>query len=191
MAPYPLTVFFDGACPVCAREIARMKRCNRREHLTFCDFSRPDYDAATTGLIPETLGRAIHARWADGNVITGIEVFRAMWEAIGWSALARLSRLPMIEQLLLRTYAWFARNRLWLTGRGSACSGDVCASPPPSRCEPRNGSPASSAPCSVITIDSGAGTSPPIKRTTGARWRNGSARRGLIGGERRVTLQVI
>jgi predicted DCC family thiol-disulfide oxidoreductase YuxK len=25
MTHYPLTVFFDGACPICAREIALMK----------------------------------------------------------------------------------------------------------------------------------------------------------------------
>ena len=42
MALYPLTVFFDGACPICAREIAVMKRLDRHGRLFFCDFSRPD-----------------------------------------------------------------------------------------------------------------------------------------------------
>lgn len=30
MASYPLTVFFDGACPICDREIALMRRLDRR-----------------------------------------------------------------------------------------------------------------------------------------------------------------
>jgi len=50
MTQYPLTVFFDGACPICACEIALMKRLDRRrQQLEFCDFSRPDYDAVSIG----------------------------------------------------------------------------------------------------------------------------------------------
>ena len=129
MAPYPLTVFFDGACPICAREIALMKRLDRRrQQLEFCDFSRPNYDAASIGFASSELSRVIHARWADGSVITGVEVFRAMWEAVGLGFLARLSRLSLVEPLVLKAYAWFARNRLRLTGRSHACTGDVCRS---------------------------------------------------------------
>jgi predicted DCC family thiol-disulfide oxidoreductase YuxK len=128
MAAYPLTVFFDGACPVCVREIALMRRLDRRRRLVWCDFSRPDYDTASINISPAELGRVIHARWADGNVITGVEVFRAMWEAVGLGFLARLSRLWLVEPLVLRAYAWFARNRLRLTGRSHACTGDSCRS---------------------------------------------------------------
>ena len=42
MTQYALTVFFDGACPICAREIALMKRLDRKQQLAFCDFSRSD-----------------------------------------------------------------------------------------------------------------------------------------------------
>jgi predicted DCC family thiol-disulfide oxidoreductase YuxK len=128
MASYPLTVFFDGACPICDREIALMRRLNRRRRLVFCDFARPDYDTASINISPAELGRVIHARWADGNMITGVEVFRAMWDAVGLGVLARLSRLSLVEPLVLNAYAWFARNRLWLTGRSHMCPGDVCGS---------------------------------------------------------------
>jgi predicted DCC family thiol-disulfide oxidoreductase YuxK len=136
MASYPLTIFFDGACPICDREIALMRRLNRRRRLVFCDFSRPDYDTASINISPAELGRVIHARWANGNVITGVEVFRAMWDAVGLGVLARLSRLSLVEPLVLNTYAWFARNRLWLTGRSHACTGDVCRSASSSRHSP-------------------------------------------------------
>ena len=132
MAPYPLTVFFDGACPICAREIALMKRLDRRRQMEFCDFSTQEYDPASSGFAAADLGTVIHARWADGSVITGVEVFRAMWEAVGLGVLAKLSRLSLIEPLVVRAYAWFARNRLRLTGRSKACTGDVCA-PQPSK----------------------------------------------------------
>ena len=128
MASYPLTVFFDGACPICDREIALMKRLDRRRRLEFCDFSAQEYDAASSGFAAADLGEVIHARWADGSVITGVEVFRAMWEAVGLGFLARLSRLSLVEPLVLKAYAWFARNRMRLTGRSHACVGDACRS---------------------------------------------------------------
>ena len=133
MASYPLTVFFDGACPICDREIALMRRLNRRERLVFCDFSRPDYDPTSINISPAELGRIIHARWGDGTVITGVDVFRAMWEAVGLGFLARLTRLSLVEPLVVKAYAWFARNRLRLTGRSHTCAGDACRSDGASR----------------------------------------------------------
>lgn len=126
MAPYPLTVFFDGACPICAREIALMKRMDQQRQLEFNDFSAVDYDLASIDVSPAELGRIIHARWADGRVISGVEVFRAMWEAVGLGMLARLSRLSLLEPMVLRAYAWFARNRLRLTGRSNSCPAGAC-----------------------------------------------------------------
>jgi predicted DCC family thiol-disulfide oxidoreductase YuxK len=136
MTQYPLTVFFDGACPICAREIALMKRLDRRRQLDFCDFSAQEYDVACRGFLTEDLGTVIHARWADGSVITGVDVFRAMWEAVGLGFLARFSRLALVEPLVLNAYAWFARNRLRLTGRSHACTGDECRSVLSSRHSP-------------------------------------------------------
>lgn len=130
MTRYPLTVFFDGACPICAREVALMKRLDRKHRLRFTDFSLPEYDATVTGFEPTELGQVIHGRWAGGSVIKGVEVFQAMWEAVGLGVLAKLSRISFIEPLLYKAYAWFARNRLWLTGRKKDCPGNSCAVSP-------------------------------------------------------------
>lgn len=127
MARYPLTVFFDGACPICAREIAIMRRLDRKQRLTFCDFSLPEYDEKVTGFAPAVLGQVIHAQWVDGRVMKGVEVFRAMWEAVGLGLVTKLSRIPFVEPVLYKAYAWFARNRLWLTGRTKDCPGNSCA----------------------------------------------------------------
>lgn len=127
MARYPLTVFYDGACPICAREMALMKRLDRTERLSLLDFSSTGFDAAPTGLTIADLSAVIHAQWADGTVMTGVDVFRAIWDAVGLGFLSRLSRLPLVAPLMVSAYGWFARNRLWLTGRKNACPGKACA----------------------------------------------------------------
>ncbi len=128
MGSYPLTVFFDGACPICDREIALMRWLDRHRRLVLCDFSRADYDPTCIDISPAELGRIIHARWGDGTVITGVDVFRAMWEAVGLGFLARLTRLSLVEPLVVNAYAWFARNRLRLTGRSNTCAESACKS---------------------------------------------------------------
>jgi len=89
-----------------------MKIFNRREHLQFIDFSASSYLSVEHGLSPCDLGKVIHARWSDETVITGVEVLREMWEAVGFGALARLARRPTINKLLVRAYAWFAKKTI-------------------------------------------------------------------------------
>ena len=114
---YPLSIFFDGECPICRREINLMKILDRKDRLRFIDFSKTSYHAREQGLNPCDLERVIHARWSDGRIITGVEVFREMWEGVGFTFLARMSRLPFMNGILVRAYSWFAKNRLRLTGR--------------------------------------------------------------------------
>ena len=116
---YPLTVYFDGECPICRREINFIQRFNRKNRLNFVDFSLSTYSSTAQGLNQCDLGKVIHARWSDGTIIRGVEVFREMWEAIGLSWLAKASRVSLINSLLVRAYAWFAKNRHRLTGRTS------------------------------------------------------------------------
>ena len=125
MAQYPLTVWYDGACPLCSREMRFMKRLDSKRRLRFCDFSAPGDEVAACGIPLSELSAVLHAQWEDGTVIRVLDVFRAIWQAVGLGFLARMSRLPVIDPLLVKVYAWFARNRLWLTGR-KVCPGDQC-----------------------------------------------------------------
>ena len=115
---WSLTVYYDGACPICRREIALMRRLDRAGRLQLIDFATHGFSEQECGLSCKRLSAVIHARWADGRVIEGVDVFRAMWTAVGWGGLAFLSRWPWFDRLLVRGYAWFAAHRLRLTGRG-------------------------------------------------------------------------
>ena len=56
-------------------------------------------------------------------LITGVEVFRAICRRSDSGMLAHLSRLPLIDPLLVRGYMRGSPgNRLWLTGRGHRLS---------------------------------------------------------------------
>ena len=87
-----------------------MKRLNRHRRLALCNFSSPEHDAASTGLSAKKLSEVIHARWANGMVMTGVEAFPALWEVGGLGGSARRSRLPFVKPVPQRGYTWFAET---------------------------------------------------------------------------------
>ena len=121
--PFEIEVFFDGACPLCMREIRMLQRRDRRQRIRFVDIAADGFDAASIGLPWETLMDRIHGRLPDGTLVEGVEVFRRLYAAVGFAPLVALTRLPGIRQLLDVAYRTFAKNRLRLTGR---CVDDSC-----------------------------------------------------------------
>lgn len=116
-ADFDIEVFYDGACPLCMREIRMLQGRDRRQRIRFVDIAGDDFDAASIGLSWETLMDRIHGRLPDGTVVEGVEVFRRLYAAVGFGTLVALTRLPGIRQLLDVAYHAFAKNRLRLTGR--------------------------------------------------------------------------
>lgn len=123
---FAIEVFFDGECPLCAREIAMLRRRDRLGRIRFTDIAAPDFDASERGLDLTTLMGEIHGQLPGGELVTGVEVFRRLYSAIGFERLVELSRAPVVSQLLDGAYALFAKNRLRLTGR---CDHEACDFP--------------------------------------------------------------
>jgi predicted DCC family thiol-disulfide oxidoreductase YuxK len=120
-------VFFDGACPLCRREIALLGRLDRgRGRIRFTDIDRSDFDPSTIQKTRAELMARIYGRLPDGSLITGVEVFRQLYAAVGFGALVALTRLPGVRHALDAAYAVFAKNRLRLTGR---CTDEACEVP--------------------------------------------------------------
>lgn len=110
-------VFWDGDCPLCRREIEFLRRRDREGKILFTDIAAADWDPKLVGLTQEELMAKIHGRLPDGTIIEGVEVFRQLYDAVGFHRLVAASRWPMVRWLLDLGYQLFARNRLRLTGR--------------------------------------------------------------------------
>ncbi len=114
-----IEVFFDGDCPLCSREVAFLRGRSSLRTVRFTDIATlgpPGQQRA--GRTRDALMDRIHARLGDGTVIEGVEVFRRLYERLGWGWLVAPTRWPILRQLADAAYALFARNRMRLTGRG-------------------------------------------------------------------------
>lgn len=120
---YDLEVFYDGGCPLCRREIAALKKWDRRGQVLFTDINAPEFCAESVGKTQAELMERIHGRLPDSGWVTGAEVFRRLYAAAGFGPLVALTRLPGVSNLMDWSYAVFARNRLRMTGR---CTDESC-----------------------------------------------------------------
>ena len=103
-----VTVWHDGDCPLCRREIAFMRRLDRRGDVDFVD-------ATETEACPldraELLAR-FHAREDGGPMLTGAAAFAAMWRAIPLlRPLGLLARHPAVLASMERLYIRSLRVR--------------------------------------------------------------------------------
>ena len=106
-----LAVLYDGACPLCRREIGVYQGLSSSCPITWTDVSRPDAPLPAGHTQRELMAR-FHVRQADGQVLSGAAAFVALWAALpGWRWLARLARLPGVTPLMELGYRGFLRLR--------------------------------------------------------------------------------
>ena len=105
---HTLTVWFDGGCPLCLREIALMRRLDRRGRIDFVDVATGE---SACPIDRAALLARFHAR--EGEVLlSGAAAFAAMWRAIPvLRPFGLVARLPVVEWLLERAYRRFMRSR--------------------------------------------------------------------------------
>ena len=110
-SPPPLTVFYDGACPLCRREIGVYRGLPPDTPVCFVDVS----DSAVPlppGTSREQLLARFHVRGRDAQLLSGAQAFIALWaELPGWRWLAWAARLPGVAWVMERSYRFFLRWR--------------------------------------------------------------------------------
>lgn len=114
---YTIEILFDGECPLCMRETRLLQRMDRQRRIRFTNIAAPDFEASSYGKTHDELMAEMHGRLPDGTWVTGVEVFRRLYSAVGFGPVVWLTRLPIIRQILNVGYTVFAKNRLKLTGR--------------------------------------------------------------------------
>jgi predicted DCC family thiol-disulfide oxidoreductase YuxK len=117
---WKIRMLYDGECALCMKEVDFLKKRASAygEPIDFVDIASADYSpAANMGLSYEVSMSKIHALRPDGEVLTGIAVFRALYEAVGLGWVYSFTATPSVERAANAVYDFWARYRTQITGR--------------------------------------------------------------------------
>lgn len=116
--PEPLTVYFDGACPICRREIAWYQGRRSRGPIEWVDVNACDGERVAPDLsVSAALGR-FHVRLPDGRLVHGGRAFAELWIRLpGLRWLGGACRARALAPALEAGYGAFLRVRPWLQRR--------------------------------------------------------------------------
>lgn len=127
---FPLTVFYDGACSVCAAEMSHYRSKNHGGRLIFVDISDHSFDPSHYGITLDEFMARIHAIDRSGRVYRAVEAFWAIWQAFPASTLygflGALVMAPGVNLLARLGYQGFARIRKYFPRRTPPCDSGSC-----------------------------------------------------------------
>lgn len=127
---FPLRILYDGACPICSREVEHYRRLDHAARLVPVDISAPGFDPGPYGIPLQVLMSDLHAIDRCGEIYRGVEAFLAIWRAFPERMTCRLLAaavsLPALKLVARSVYRGFARIRPRLPGRKGGCAAGVC-----------------------------------------------------------------
>jgi predicted DCC family thiol-disulfide oxidoreductase YuxK len=108
-------LYFDGQCPVCAREIGMYRRSPGADQIHWVDASQCGEAELGSDLARTDALARLHLRLPEGRLVQGAEAFARLWHHLPrWAWLGRLALTPPGLWLLGASYRFFLSVRpLW------------------------------------------------------------------------------
>ena len=102
------TLYYDGACPVCSAEMAKLAKMSRGK-IDLVDIH--GMDAHACEIESEKLLSRLHLKTADGRWITGLSANVRAWHHTPLRYLWRMLELPLIRPVSHYCYELWLRKR--------------------------------------------------------------------------------
>ena len=103
-----LTVFFDGSCPICSKEIGFYKERVGAGSLNWVDVSDADCSLPAGNRSREELMSRFHVMQVDGTLLSGGAAFAELWASLpAFATLGRIFKLPVLRSIINIGYDFF------------------------------------------------------------------------------------
>jgi predicted DCC family thiol-disulfide oxidoreductase YuxK len=107
-----LTVFYDGKCGLCSKEINYYKSIAVADNFYWFDVANDPKPLASLNVSQSDALRRLHALDEKGQIYIGVAAFVAIWQRLRyWHLLALLMKFPFLMQLASLAYNRFADYR--------------------------------------------------------------------------------
>ena len=115
---WKVNMLYDSECPLCMHEIRFLETRNKAGLVKFTDIAHPEYRPEENGSVGYEEGmKRIHAVMDDGEVISGVPVFREVYGAVGLGWVFAVTQAPGVAWVAEMLYRVWAGWRMKITGR--------------------------------------------------------------------------
>ncbi|XP_071710540.1 uncharacterized protein At5g50100, chloroplastic-like [Rutidosis leptorrhynchoides] len=116
---WKVKMLYDGDCPLCMHEVNMLKKRDKKYNaINFVDISSDDYSPEENlGIDYKTAMGKIHAITSDGTIVTNVEAFRKLYEAVDLGWVYAITRYEPVATIADAVYGVWAKYRLQVTGR--------------------------------------------------------------------------
>lgn len=115
-----LTIYYDGACPICVRDRRHYEKLAgvKAHNVEWLDITGRDEELRRQGIDPSAALRELHVRDENGVIHRELDAYILLFSKIIWlKPLAWLIGLPGLKGLLSRWYRHWVKRRLQKEGR--------------------------------------------------------------------------
>lgn len=122
------TMFYDGGCPMCRREVGHYRHLDRNGRIDWVDISADPSRLEPWAVDLPTAMRRLHAVDPRGTLVSGVRAFVVVWEQLPyyrWLAILvrRTGTIPLLEWFYRRFADWRFKRRC----RDGVCGVDPAA----------------------------------------------------------------
>ena len=107
-----LTVFFDGSCPICSKEINFYKMRAGADELSWVDVSDEEIPIPIQTRSREELMARFHVLSSSGELVSGGAAFAELWASLpAFKIFGKIFKLPILRYLINVGYDIFLTLR--------------------------------------------------------------------------------
>jgi len=120
-----LTIYYDGHCPLCMKEMQLLKRHDNKKSIHFVDLHNDDFSKDHPHInIPKAI-RILHGQLNTGELLLGLDVTCKAWSLVGkhkWLAVLRWPLIRIIADLIYRVFARYRSKISYLLTGNKNCN---------------------------------------------------------------------
>ena len=107
-----ITVFYDGKCGLCRREISHYKRIAPDAVFHWVDITADSSSLEKLGISYTDGLKLLHATDSQGKLYVGVDAFILIWQQLArWRILAAIVSLTPVRFIAKKSYGMFAAWR--------------------------------------------------------------------------------
>lgn len=106
------TMFYDGGCPLCSKEVAHYRRIDANDNVNWLDISTHPESLKQHDIAYTAAMKHLHVLNSKGEMLRGAYAFQALWQALPrYRVLAYLVSFPGFLWMMDKVYNQFAQRR--------------------------------------------------------------------------------